>query len=152
MAYEPVTTAEYRAHVGRERPGTRALRDANALALVTLTGAGPAKRGEIVSVRPVRGGTEPSTHSVGRGVDTYPLTKLAGDILFLRSIRAAHALGVCECIWWRKRWTAERGIQRYNGVNPHTDHLHESQTRAAADNPADHATLVRWQYAALTAA
>lgn len=150
MRYEPVTAAEYRDHRGQTRPGTAALRDAHALALVTLTGAGPAQRGQIVSDRPIAGTSTLSTHAVGRGLDTFPLTKLAGDILFLRSIREAAACGTCEHIWQRKRWTPDRGLQRYTGPNPHTDHLHSAQTQAAADNPAGHQSLVRWYHAALT--
>lgn len=135
MAYEPVTPLELIRYRG-ERPGVRAFLN---VMLFLFKARGMSNVG-IYNRRKVRGGGSWSLHSVGRAVDLGIPTnnKALGDEIVMRIIRAATKLGVGEVIWYRKRWTAEKGWQSYHGVDPHTGHIHVGFTKAAADQqPSD---------------
>lgn len=147
--YVGVSRAEYKAHRGQVRPGTKALHDT-----VLFMFAGSLRSGGIVSDRRVRGGTAISTHAVGRGVDwmtqagTGPrlgrTPREVGDELAFRLVLAAEWIGVQEVIWYRRRWTKKTGWRRYYGINQHLDHVHASQTPTAADNAAPYDAQCKW--------
>lgn len=140
MAYQPASTAELLRYWGA-RKGTRALQDV----LVFLYRDRGATDLGVYNRRPVRGRTSGwSLHSVGRAGDIGVRDTKLGDELFLRLIRAAEPLGLCEIIWNGQRWTAEKGAQPYNGADSHSTHLHYAQTREMADNPSAREALVKW--------
>lgn len=144
MAYEAVTTTEYRTKTG-ERRGTRALLDV----LLFLFGALGVTDLGIYNRRKVRGGSSWSIHAVGRAFDLGIPNKALGDRIFLLLIRAAPKLGLCEIIWWGQRWTAENGVQPYYGVDNHHTHIHGAQTQEAADNPSKRDDLTKWYATAI---
>ena len=132
-AYQPVTSVELKTVKG-PRPGAQAIMDT---VLWYRHGKGVGNAG-IYNRRPVRGKTilTPSTaslHAAGRGLDISVPSINVGDELYLRLAAAADAIGVCEIIWNRKRYTS-KGEAPYNGVSPHTDHLHIGITADMADN------------------
>lgn len=149
ITYEGVSRAEYKAHRGQVRPGTKALHDT-----VLFMFAGSLTSGGIVADRNVRGGSAKSLHSVGRAADwmvragTGPrmgrTPREIGDELAFRLVLAAEWIGVQEVIWYRRRWTPDKGWRRYFGINPHTDHVHASQTQKAADNAAPYDDQCKW--------
>lgn len=149
MTYESVSRAEFKARKGEVRPGTKALHDT-----MLFMFAGSLRSGGIVAVRPVRGGSAWSTHSVGRAADwmvqagTGPrmgrTPREIGDELAFRLVLAADWIGVQEVIWYRRRWTKEKGWRRYYGINQHLDHVHASQTQRAADNAAPYDDQCKW--------
>lgn len=146
MTYEPVKAWELVRFRG-PRKGVQALHDV----IVVMYHAFGATSGGIYNRRSVRGGTSWSLHAVGRAFDIMVPTAL-GDVLFTRLISVADKLGICEIIWNRRRWTPEHGVQVYNGVNPHTDHLHVGMTTAVADSDHTRDELVAWDTAVLQAA
>ena len=133
FAYQPVTSAELRTVVG-PRPGARAVSDV----IVWHMYAKGARPGGIYNRRPVRGKSilapsSASLHAAGRAVDIMVPNLNVGDEILLRLLKAADAIGVCEIIWNRKRYTA-KGTFPYKGKSPHTDHLHIGLTAEMADN------------------
>jgi len=109
------------------------------------------KGGGIYNRRPVRLGRAWSLHAGGRAADfMVPATggvatkagKALGDELFMRAIAAAEACGICEIIWWDKRWTGDKGVQHYAPTN-HRDHVHIGQTVDMASRT-DSTNLRRW--------
>jgi hypothetical protein len=147
--YTPVSAAEYRQHRGQTRPGVVAFHDS-----VIFCMGGSVRSGGMVNDRRQRGGTARSLHSVGRAPDfmvqngTGPRAgwtpKEVGDELFVRLIAAHEAIGLDEAIWWRKRWTPEKGIRPYLGIASHKDHVHAGLDPAMADNAAPYDDLCRW--------
>jgi hypothetical protein len=149
MAYQPVTSLELVKNRG-PRPAVMAFRDtviffAHAFG---ITDAG------IYNRRPVRGlfgiltPANASLHAVGRawdaGVPHAYTNPGVGDHLAQGFVDHARECGIIEVIWNRRRWTAERGWQRYGGSNPHLDHVHVGFSIEMANNTSDHAALVRW--------
>ena len=129
-AYQPVTRAENRAIQG-PRPGTQTL--LNVILMHTMLRG--ARSGGIYANRTVRFGKSLSLHSAGRACDVMvPATngvattagRQLGDELFLRCVAAAEQCGICEVIWWDKRWTSA-GVKPYKHTN-HRDHVHIGQT------------------------
>lgn len=147
--YTPVTPAEYRRYRGHTRPGVVAFH-----ATVIFCLGGSVRSGGMVNDRRQRGGSALSQHAVGRAADfmvqpgTGPragrTAKQVGDELFVRLIAAAPAIGLDEVIWWRQRWTPERGVRPYLGIAAHKDHVHATLDPAMADNGAPHEALCRW--------
>ena len=135
-----VTPAEYRAHRGQLRPGTKTLSD-----VVRFLMGGSVTDGGIVNDRNVRGGSSKSLHAVGRAADFMVHTgqgpgrqgksaKEIGDELFVRLIAAAPAIGAEEIIWWRQIWSPSKGLRAYTGLASHKDHVHVGISQAVADN------------------
>lgn len=139
MAYEPVTGGELLRNRG-PRHGVQAFAD---VILFAFTQAG-VKMGGIYNRRRQRGGSSWSLHAVGRAVDFMVPTTQVGDFLAAVIVKAATQCGVCEIIWNRRRWTAERGWQAYHGSNPHTDHVHVGFTRDLADSASTTEALHKW--------
>lgn len=137
-AYERVTSVEAKTIQG-PRPGALALSD---VVIEHYMDRG-VRSGGIYNSRRVRGGRAWSLHAAGRGIDWMCPTKQVGDELFLRLIHAADACGVCEVIWNRQRWTEDKGVQQYRGVNPHVDHVHVGMTIDVSARP-DTKDLRRW--------
>lgn len=129
MAYEPVSQAELVKYHGA-RPGVVALRD---IILFLWHASGVTDVG-IYNRRQVRGGGAWSLHAVGRAVDIGVPSTGVGTLIAAAIQSHAAALGLCEIISNRRRWTAETGWQPYGGVDPHTGHIHIGMTRAMADN------------------
>ena len=81
-----------------------------------------------------------SSHAEGRALDfhldaTDPSQKALGDRLFDAIIRKAEKIGVDNVIWNREIWSVGKkvaGKRKYNGKNPHTDHVHVEFTRAGS--------------------
>ena len=128
-AYQPVTSVELKTITG-PRPGVRAVLDTILWfrSAPTKEGFGGVTSGGIYNRRPVRGKTvlnpgSASLHSAGRALDIVVPSKKAGDELCLRLIAAADAIGICEIIWWEKRFTS-KGEKAYKGASPHKDHIH----------------------------
>lgn len=148
-AYTPVTTAEYRQHRGRTRPGVVAAHDT-----ILFMMGGSVTSGGMVNDRNVRGGSAKSLHSVGRAADWMVragsgaragmTARQVGDELFVRLIAAAPAIGLDEVIWNRKRWSPDKGLRSYHGVNPHTDHVHAGFDPAFADSTASRDAMCKW--------
>ena len=145
-AYQRVTTGEANA-VHAPRPGTQALLDV----IITELHIRGARTGGIYNRRTVRGGKAWSLHSAGRACDVMVPSvngmaseagKKLGDELFLRCIAAADQCGICEIIWWDKRWTGDKGVQRYKPRN-HFDHVHIGQT-VDMSSRRDTAELRKW--------
>ena len=145
MAYEPVTQLEllrYRS----ARPGVRVFMN---VMLFLFKARGMSDVG-IYNRRAVRGGKSWSLHAVGRAADLGVNSKALGDEIADRLVRAAAKLGICEVIWYRRRWTAEKGWQSYHGADNHTTHVHVGFTRdmAGKSDTADGA-LSKWMAAAV---
>ena len=72
-----------------------------------------------------KGSVPGSDHPKGRAIDIMSRGALGSSIAndFIRN--AAHR-GVSYVIWNRQIWTPGGGWKRYNGPNPHTDHVHVS--------------------------
>lgn len=90
----------------------------------------------IYNCRAIRGGATTSLHGEGRAVDlgVRPYGAKYGDELAdLLRLNSA-ALGI-QCIIWNKRiWSGYyKDWQDYNGINPHTDHLHVELSWGAAE-------------------
>jgi hypothetical protein len=114
------------------RPGTVALRD-------YILAAFPGTRDlGIYAYRPIRGSTSSlSVHSEGRawdcGVTVTEAGREVGDAVAAWVERHAAAAGIQYMIWYERSWRSDRGWRSYSGTNPHIDHVHLEQTRAAAD-------------------
>lgn len=84
----------------------------------------------IYNPRKVRGSdTVWSVHASGRAVDlkanahdAWEKATAEAYIEFLQ--RHAVTLQVQYLIWNRRSWSPSRGWREYNGVHPHTDHIH----------------------------
>lgn len=147
--YTPVSKAEYVLHGRKTRPGVVAFHDT-----ILFMMGGSVRSGGMVNDRPVRGGTAKSLHSVGRAADFMvqngagaragKTPREVGDELFIRLIAAAPAIGLDEVIWWRKRWTPDKGLRAYYGVAAHKDHVHAALDPTMADNPAPRDALCRY--------
>jgi hypothetical protein len=157
MKYQGPTSTELRTISGPQ-PGVQAFADAVMLKLGPtrgLTNLG------IYNRRTVRGRKGPLTplnaslHAVGRawdcGVPKGPAGKQLGDELWLRCVDGATRglVGVQEVIWNRQRWTPDKGVRPYKGVDDHTTHLHISFSIDWAQNHAPQADLRRWVWMAL---
>lgn len=147
--YTGVSKTEAARHLGKTRPGVVAFHDTVIYCL-----GGSVTSGGMVAVRRQRGGSALSVHAVGRAADfmvkvgTGPRVgrspKQVGDELFSRLIAAAPAIGLDEVIWWGKRWTPEKGLRTYFGVNQHRDHVHGALDPSVADSTAPRDDLCRW--------
>jgi hypothetical protein len=76
--------------------------------------------------------TKVSDHSLGRALD---LMTSNGDPVADYLVRNAAALGVQLVRWNRTEWRiSQRGpqLERYDGANPHRDHVHVELTSKAA--------------------
>jgi hypothetical protein len=129
--YQPATTHEVN-QVAGPRPATQVLSDVIVLHYL----ARGAKSGGIYNRRRVRLGSAWSLHAAGRALDVMVPAKAGvataagkqlGDEIWLRAIAAAEACGICEVIWWDKRWTGDKGVHPYKPTN-HRDHVHIGQT------------------------
>lgn len=147
--YTPVSGAEYARYKGKTRPGVVAFHDS-----VIFCMGGSVRSGGMVSVRRQRGGFAISQHAVGRAGDFMVQAgkgtrigrtpKQIGDELFVRLIAAHAAIGLDEVIWWRKRWTPEKGVRTYWGIASHKDHVHATLDPKMADNTAPFHDLTKW--------
>jgi len=98
------------------------------------------KKTGIYNDRNVAGTNKKSSHAEGRALDfhldaTDPSQKALGDRLFDAIIRKAEKIGVDNVIWNREIWSVGKkvgGKRKYNGKNPHTDHVHVEFTRAGS--------------------
>ena len=147
MAYQAVQQWELDRYHGPRR-GTAALRDV----LILLFAKGGAFDDGIYNRRPVRGGTSWSLHAVGRAIDIGVRNHDIGEFIATGLVKGDNPVGcgICEVIWNRRRWTAEKGWQPYSGVDPHTSHVHIGQTIEMADNPATTDQLHGWFAGVLT--
>lgn len=142
--YTPVSKQEVASFKGKEAPFTRAIMD-----VVTFMESSKYSSMGIVAVRKVRGGTAWSGHSVGRSGDIRVKNKLDGIALMMRMIRAAELLGLDEVIFWGQRWTPEKGLRRYYGINQHHDHVHYTNDPAIARSPGSMEDKHKWVAKAL---
>ena len=100
------------------------------------------KKTGIYNDRNVAGTNKKSSHAEGRALDfhldaTDPSQKALGDRLFDAIIRKAEKIGVDNVIWNREIWSVGKkvgGKRKYNGKNPHTDHVHVEFTRAGSQH------------------
>jgi hypothetical protein len=91
----------------------------------------------IYNDRNVAGTTKKSSHAEGRALDfhldaTDPSQKALGDRLFDAIINKADKIGVDNVIWNGQIWSVGKqvaGKRKYDGKNPHTDHVHVEFTR-----------------------
>lgn len=148
--YQPVTAAELRRCYG-PRPAVQVFYNVCAL----LWRARGLRSDGIYNRRPVRGSTSVwSLHAVGRAVDLgVPAGQKGLDLgneIAVRCIAHHDALGIGEVIWNRHRWSTEHGYVPYDGLDPHTSHVHIGFTIDFADKPATDA-LAKWIAGALTA-
>ncbi len=94
------------------------------------------KQTGIFNCRKVRGSADNfSTHAEGRGLDIHTTDKALGDKIRDWLFANRYTFGIQEIIWYRKIWTSNKesqGFRDYKGTNPHTDHIHCAQNRAAA--------------------
>lgn len=114
---------------GSAQPGTVALRDG-----VEATYPGIGNDG-IYNCRQTRGGGSWSLHAEGRAWDAHcdASTQLAlGNTLAAHLVIYHQKLGIQRVIWNHRIWDAARGWHAYNGVDPHTGHLHIEICWAAA--------------------
>jgi len=104
----------------------------------------------IYNDRNVAGTSRKSSHAEGRALDfhldaTDPSQKALGDRLFDAIIRKAESIGVDNAIWNRQIWSVGKkvaGKRRYDGKNPHTDHVHVEFTRQGSQLQALDAILI----------
>ena len=90
-------------------------------------------RTEIYNNRNVRGSSKTlSLHAEGRAVDLYAGGN--GRSAFDYAVSIACQNGIQEVIFNRRIWTKSAGEHAYNGVNPHTDHVHIGLNRCGAAN------------------
>jgi hypothetical protein len=148
-SYTSVSRDEMKRWKGKTRHGLVCLHDT----IMFLYG-GSVTSGGMVAVRPQRGGTATSLHAVGRAGDAMthngqgPRAHLSarqvGDELFMRLIAAAPLIGLDEAIWYGLRWTPEKGVRRYFGINQHRDHVHFAVDPSFADNATPRDALCQW--------
>lgn len=141
--YQPVQSWELRQHHGARR-GVVAVRD-----VVLWCEGGQCVDLGIYNRRPRRGlsalnPASASLHAVGRAWDIgwrkgFDAERLAGRLAI-----AAQYVGISEVIYNRRRWTAEKGWQPYNGKDPHTTHIHVGFTIEWADSPQALDQLKKW--------
>lgn len=105
---------------GGAQPGAAALL---AALLARWSSAGAYSSG-IYNCRDVRGGSTPSVHSEGRAIDLGIRDKAVGDRIAAQLLAAAPSIGLQQIIWNRRSIRPGSTWRSYNGVNPHTDHLH----------------------------
>lgn len=104
---------------GKEQPGTRSL-----LNVLVKLFPGSSSAG-IYNCRSIRGSSARSLHSEGRALDIHPKTKAQGDAIREYVFQQKEYFQIQEIIWQRQIWSAiTPHWHPYNGVNPHTDHLH----------------------------
>ena len=119
--YEPATY-----NSGGASPGAQALMD------VFVQDYGARNLG-IYNWRTVRGPSAAiSLHGEGRGVDLGYTNKAKGDAALALLLQHRMALGVQLNIWWRRIYSAKApNGATYQGVVPHTDHIHVELNRHA---------------------
>jgi murein DD-endopeptidase MepM/ murein hydrolase activator NlpD len=77
----------------------------------------------------IAGTNTPSDHSTGNAVDIMTSNKKLGNEIAEYMKVNSQALNVKYIIWNHQIWSTQRkreGWRSYNGVNPHTDHVHVS--------------------------
>ena len=157
MKYQGPTSTELRTITGPQ-PGVQAFADAVMLKYGPtrhLTNLGIYNRRTIRGRSGVLTPLNASLHAVGRawdaGVPKGPAGKNLGDELWKRCIDGATKglVGVQEIIWYRQRWTPDKGVRPYKGVDDHTTHLHISFSIDWAQNHSPQADLRRWVWMAL---
>lgn len=156
IKYQGPTAVELRTITGPQ-PGVQAFKDAVMWQLAPrgLTNLGVYVRRTIRGKSGILTPRNSSLHAVGRawdaGTPNTPQGKHLGDELWLRTIHAAEQglIGCQEIIWQRKRWTPDKGVVDYRGVDPHTTHLHLSFSIDWAQNRAPQADLRTWVIKAL---
>lgn len=95
----------------------------------------------IYNCRPIRGKSSGfSVHAEGRAVDLHcvagnPADLAIGDRYAAWLIANSDTLLVQRIIWNRHSWTSGGKWEPYDGVDPHTSHLHVEINRAGAANP-----------------
>lgn len=90
----------------------------------------------IYNCRSVRGGSTTSLHGEGRAADLAirPYRAAYGTMLADLLRRYSKELGIQCVIWNRKIWSGYyKDWRKYNGVNPHVDHLHVELSWASAN-------------------
>lgn len=94
------------------------------------------KQTGIFNCRKIRGNADNlSTHAEGRGLDIHTKDIELGNKIRDWLFANRYTFGIQEIIWNRKIWTSNKesqGFRDYKGSNPHTDHVHCAQNRAAA--------------------
>lgn len=129
-AWQPATRC-----VGGPQPGAKAF-----LAWALHAYAADHVRSDgIYNCRSIRGGGIMSAHAEGRAIDVgFPLVggkaNPAGDRLVAQLRPHAAQLGIGVIIWDRRIWSAKSpgaAGRRYDGVDPHTGHVHVELTRTA---------------------
>jgi len=119
--YEPATY-----NSGGASPGAQALMN------VMVEDYGARNLG-IYNYRQVRGGGSLSLHAEGRAPDLGYTNKAKGDAALALLLRHKEALGLQMAIWWRRIYSAKApNGAAYQGVSPHTDHIHAELTRHAS--------------------
>jgi hypothetical protein len=111
---------------GHAQPGATALME------VLVKDYGARNLG-IYNCRSVRGSTNRSLHGEGRALDPGYTNIAAGNRVLQMLLDHRMELGIQLIIWNRRIYSAKAPLgARYQGVNPHTDHLHVELTWAAA--------------------
>lgn len=120
--YEPATY-----NSGGASPGAQALMN------VMVEDYGARNLG-IYNWRTVRGPSQTiSLHGEGRAPDLGYTNKAKGDAALALLLRHRMALGLQMAIWWRRIYSAKApNGAAYQGVSPHTDHIHAELTRHAS--------------------
>lgn len=72
-----------------------------------------------------------SDHPKGLALDFMTFQKKVGDSLSAYLVANADRLGITYVIWWGKIWQHGEW-KRYNGANPHVDHVHASFSSSGA--------------------
>jgi len=89
----------------------------------------------IYNRRNVAGTNKPSAHAEGRALDIglnvkSTKEKEIGDFLFYLFIEMQEELGLDHVIWNRQIWGKnEKIVKKYEGKDPHTNHVHVAWTR-----------------------
>ncbi|KAH7695757.1 hypothetical protein AAVH_37180, partial [Aphelenchoides avenae] len=85
----------------------------------------------IYNCRKITGSSSWSLHAEGRAVDVV-ISGAKGRQAFDYAVSIACKTGIQEVIFSRRIWTNRGGERAYNGVNPHTDHVHIGLNRCGA--------------------
>lgn len=128
--YQPATAC-----TKGSQPGTRAL----AAWVLGAYGELGARNLGIYNCRPIRGTNRTtSLHGEGRAWDAgFAVGDPDANVLANALVAHSQELGIQCVIYERLIWSArypDSGWRKYNGTNPHLDHLHIEQTWVGANN------------------
>ena len=129
--YDSVTAAELKSAVG-PTPGAALVRDT--ILWWSAVGGVHVSSGGIFNKRSTNGKAltvaNASLHAVGRACDLMVPDIATGQLVAYRCLVAGEMVGLSEVIFNRTRWTRDHpGGAPYNGLSPHTDHVHLGFTR-----------------------